>query len=50
MEAGFARLNDLTVIQLSYGMSRHLLNELGEQSNIGIVIGFDGRYNSKRYL
>ncbi|TKR78335.1 hypothetical protein L596_019154 [Steinernema carpocapsae] len=48
MEAGFARLNDLTVIQLSHGMAIHMRNEFRRESQ-GIAIGFDGRYNSKRF-
>lgn len=49
MEAGFARLNDLTVIRVSHGLAKHVLSEFGDpaQRN-GIAIGFDGRYNSKR--
>lgn len=50
MEAGFSRLNELTIIQLSHGMARHILNNLGRQSTNGVVIGFDGRYNSKRFI
>lgn len=50
MEAGFARLNELTIIQLSHGMAHHILNELDGKSINGVAIGFDGRYNSKRLI
>ncbi|KAL3077297.1 hypothetical protein niasHS_013286 [Heterodera schachtii] len=50
MEAGFARLNELTIIQLSHGMARHLTSEMGEDGKKkGVVIGFDGRHQSKRF-
>uniref|UniRef100_A0A914HW65 Phosphoglucomutase (alpha-D-glucose-1,6-bisphosphate-dependent) n=1 Tax=Globodera rostochiensis TaxID=31243 RepID=A0A914HW65_GLORO len=51
MEAGFARLNELTVIQLSCALARHLITELGGNvdKNKGIVIGYDGRHQSKRF-
>uniref|UniRef100_A0A183BZG6 Phosphoglucomutase-2 n=1 Tax=Globodera pallida TaxID=36090 RepID=A0A183BZG6_GLOPA len=51
MEAGFARLNELTVIQLTCGLARHLITELGGNvdKNKGIVIGYDGRHQSKRF-
>ncbi|KAK0417460.1 hypothetical protein QR680_013022 [Steinernema hermaphroditum] len=48
MEAGFARLNELTVLQLSHGMAVHLRNEFQRESS-GVAIGFDGRFNSKRF-
>ena len=46
MEAGFARLNDLTLIQISNGMSKHILNEFS--SDRRVVVGYDTRHNSKR--
>ncbi|KAF8357845.1 hypothetical protein PRIPAC_92840, partial [Pristionchus pacificus] len=48
MEAGFARLNDLTIIQLSHGFARHVKNVYPGESR-GVAIGFDGRHNSKRF-
>uniref|UniRef100_A0A914C422 Phosphoglucomutase (alpha-D-glucose-1,6-bisphosphate-dependent) n=1 Tax=Acrobeloides nanus TaxID=290746 RepID=A0A914C422_9BILA len=48
MEAGFNRLNDLTVIQLTHGMAKHMLAQFPRESN-GVAIGFDGRYNSRRF-
>lgn len=51
MEAGFARLSDLTIIQISHGMARHVINSFGGDrcSQGGIAIGYDGRYNSQRF-
>ncbi|GMR42339.1 hypothetical protein PMAYCL1PPCAC_12534 [Pristionchus mayeri] len=48
MEAGFARLNDLTIIQLSHGFARHVKNVYPGDSR-GVAIGFDGRHNSRRF-
>jgi len=50
MGAGFAFLNDLTIIQASQGLLRYLRlmfpDDLQER---GIVIGYDGRLNSLRF-
>lgn len=48
MQAGFGRLNDLTIIQITHGFARHMLNVYGQPKN-GVAIGFDGRYNSRRF-
>ncbi|EFO94366.1 hypothetical protein CRE_13293 [Caenorhabditis remanei] len=48
MQAGFGRLNDLTIIQITYGFARHMLNVYGQPKN-GVAIGFDGRHNSRRF-
>ena len=47
MQAGFGRLNDLTIIQITRGFARHMLNVYGQPKN-GVAIGFDGRHNSRR--
>ena len=47
MAAGFARLNDLTIIQITHGFARHMKAVYTGESN-GIAIGFDGRHNSRR--
>lgn len=47
MGPGYSQMNDLVVIQTAQGILRYL-----ESLNIctkGIMIGYDGRYNSKRY-
>uniref|UniRef100_A0A8R1EGD4 PGM_PMM_I domain-containing protein n=2 Tax=Caenorhabditis japonica TaxID=281687 RepID=A0A8R1EGD4_CAEJA len=46
MQAGFGRLNDLTIIQITHGFARHMLNVYG-QPKTGVAIGFDGRHNSR---
>ena len=49
MEAGFNRLNSLTIIQTSQGLAEFLLeHERGAMAS-GIVIGYDGRHNSKKF-
>jgi len=50
MGAGFAFLNDLTIIQASQGLLRYLRlmfpDDIREK---GIVVGYDGRHNSVRF-
>lgn len=48
MEAGFGRLNDLTILQITNGFAKYMLTQFPGECN-GIAIGFDGRHNSKRY-
>jgi phosphoglucomutase len=50
MSAGFARLNDLTVIQISHGFAKHLIEETSSKSSKSIVIGYDIRHNSERLI
>lgn len=49
MGAGFARLNSLTIIQTSQGLAEFLLSRLPNARTAGIVIGYDARYNSKKF-
>ncbi|MCJ1274024.1 Phosphoglucomutase-3 [Puttea exsequens] len=47
MEAGYARLNSLTIIQTSQGLAEYVLKQgLASQ---GVVIGYDARRNSKKF-
>lgn len=48
MEAGFKRLNDLTVLMLTHGFALHLKDIYKRESN-GVAIGYDGRHNSRRW-
>uniref|UniRef100_A0A915PP68 Phosphoglucomutase (alpha-D-glucose-1,6-bisphosphate-dependent) n=1 Tax=Setaria digitata TaxID=48799 RepID=A0A915PP68_9BILA len=48
MEAGFGRLNDLTILMLTNGFAIHLKNVYNRESN-GVAIGYDGRHNSERW-
>lgn len=51
MCAGFYAMNDLVVIQSAQGLLKYILqcypNDVDR--NGGIVLGYDGRYNSKRF-
>lgn len=47
MEAGFKRLNDLTILMLTHGFAVHL-KEYYKREISGVAIGFDGRHNSRR--
>ncbi|KJH40672.1 phosphoglucomutase/phosphomannomutase, alpha/beta/alpha domain II [Dictyocaulus viviparus] len=49
MDAGFACLNDLTIIQITHGFAKHLLSECQGKKLNGVAIGYDGRHNSKRF-
>lgn len=46
MEAGFSRMNDVTVIQASQGLAAYICASVPTPS---IVIGHDHRYNSERF-
>jgi phosphoglucomutase len=49
MEAGFSRMNSLTVIQASQGLAEYLLeNDPGAKTR-GVVIGRDARHNSDKF-
>lgn len=49
MEAGFSRMNPLTVIQTTQGLAEYLLANVERAKHRGVVLGFDGRHNSKKY-
>ncbi|KAI9830244.1 MAG: hypothetical protein M1819_005771 [Sarea resinae] len=49
MEAGFSRLNSVTIIQASQGLAAYVLQQIPEAATRGIVIGYDGRHNSERF-
>ena len=49
MEAGFSRMNRLTVIQTSQGLAQYLLTNVRGSRDAGIVIGYDGRHNSRTF-
>ncbi|MCJ1404083.1 Phosphoglucomutase-3 [Xylographa trunciseda] len=46
MQAGFARMNHLVVIQTSQGLAEYLLKNVPDAKDCGIVIGRDGRHDS----
>uniref|UniRef100_A0A336KYE3 CSON013293 protein n=1 Tax=Culicoides sonorensis TaxID=179676 RepID=A0A336KYE3_CULSO len=51
MQAGFNGMNDLVIVQTAQGLMKCLLEKFPakEVSDKGIVIGYDGRHNSKRF-
>lgn len=49
MGAGFAQMNDLVVIQTAQGLLDYLLSSFTDTKERGIVVGYDGRYHSKRF-
>ncbi|KAF2457496.1 hypothetical protein BDY21DRAFT_285524 [Lineolata rhizophorae] len=49
MQAGFARLNSLTVIQASQGLAEYLLEQESDVRHRGVVIGRDARHNSLKF-
>ncbi|GAA5795843.1 hypothetical protein EDC94DRAFT_595345 [Helicostylum pulchrum] len=46
MEAGFSRMNDLTVLQASQGLAIYIENNVENAKERGIVIGHDHRHHS----
>lgn len=46
MEAGFSRMNDLTVIQASQGLASYICEQ---SSSPSVVIGHDHRHNSSHF-
>lgn len=49
MEAGFTRMNSLTVIQASQGLAEYMLSCNTGHKRPEIVIGYDHRHNSSRF-
>ncbi|KAI6167200.1 hypothetical protein EDD17DRAFT_1543402 [Pisolithus thermaeus] len=47
MEAGWARMNDLIIIQASQGLCAYVLRSVPEASIRGVVVGHDHRHNSE---
>lgn len=51
MGPGFKRMNELVVIQSAQGLLHYMLCVFGDLlKKCGIIIGYDGRYNSKRLI
>lgn len=51
MQAGYNAMNDLVVIQTAQGMAKYIKKCFPSADELarGIIFGYDGRYNSKRY-
>lgn len=48
MGAGYGAMNDLVIIQTTQGLATHVLDSFPEIPEKYVVVGFDGRYNSRR--
>jgi phosphoglucomutase len=49
MEAGWARMNDLVVIQASQGLCAYVLANVRDAPARGVVVGHDHRHHSARW-
>merc|ERR1719350_1388274 len=49
MGPGFGRMNDLVIIQVGQGLLAYLLAQEPNLTDKGVVVGFDGRHNSRRW-
>ncbi|VEU21609.1 DEKNAAC102494 [Brettanomyces naardenensis] len=50
MEAGFGRINDVTILQASQGLAKYLISKnTADKEELTVVIGHDHRHNSERY-
>lgn len=50
MGPGFSQMNDLVIIQTGQGLVKYLTQALNNVADKGVIIGYDGRYNSKRFV
>lgn len=48
MGIGYSQMNDLVIVQTGQGLVKYLMDVIFDVAEKGIVIGYDGRYNSKR--
>ncbi|XP_052279958.1 phosphopentomutase-like [Dreissena polymorpha] len=49
MGAGYNMMNDLTVIQATQGLCSYVIENIPDAKEMGVCVGYDGRYNSKRF-
>ncbi|XP_064609937.1 phosphopentomutase-like [Liolophura sinensis] len=49
MGTGFSMMNDLTIIQTTQGLLKYLESACSDLKERGVVVGFDGRHNSRRF-
>ncbi|XP_013104900.1 phosphopentomutase [Stomoxys calcitrans] len=50
MRAGFDSMNDLVIVQTAQGLCEYIKKQYKpEEYQRGVVFGYDGRYNSKRF-
>ncbi|KAI0371790.1 phosphoglucomutase first 3 domain-containing protein [Pilatotrama ljubarskyi] len=49
MEAGWARMNDLIIIQASQGLCAYVLKNVKDARSRGVVVGHDHRHHSEKW-
>ncbi|KAI0710386.1 phosphoglucomutase first 3 domain-containing protein [Cerioporus squamosus] len=49
MEAGWARMNDLIIIQASQGLCAYVLEHVRDARSRGVVVGHDHRHHSEKW-
>lgn len=49
MEAGFSRMNDVTVLQASQGLAEYIRGGDGVSAAAAVVVGHDHRHHSRRF-
>lgn len=49
MEAGYSRMNDVTVLQASQGLAEYIKSSALDNEPLTIVVGHDHRHNSERF-
>jgi len=49
MEAGFARMNAVTVIQASQGLAEYVMEKCEDVKQRGVIVGRDARHNSEKF-
>lgn len=48
MGPGYSQMNDLVIVQTSQGLLKYLNKTDKDLKERGIVVGYDGRHNSRR--
>jgi len=48
MGPAYSQMNDLVIVQTGQGLMKYLMDTIFDVPQKGVVIGYDGRYNSKR--
>jgi len=49
MAPGYGNINDLVVLQTTQGLAEYMLEVNPEAKAQGVVVGYDGRHNSRRF-
>ncbi|KAK2578945.1 hypothetical protein KPH14_011149 [Odynerus spinipes] len=49
MGPGYSQMNDLVIVQTGQGLTKYLLATMPDVMQQGVIIGYDGRHNSKRF-